>query len=110
MNKAWKITGAIIGIILVVVLLRGCVMTSYLIPSSGMENSLFQGERILVINGVTVCVFPLWHCGIITVGQTALYKKRISLFSIIRLICQNLLFPGAKHSSVDASAYQEIPY
>lgn len=48
MNKAWKITGAIIGIILVVVLLRGCVMTSYLIPSSGMENSLFQGERILV--------------------------------------------------------------
>ena len=36
MNKAWKITGAIIGIILVVVLLRGCVMTSYLIPSSGM--------------------------------------------------------------------------
>ena len=62
MNKAWKITGAIIGIILVVVLLRGCVMTSYLIPSSGMENSLFQGERILVINGVTVCVFPLWHC------------------------------------------------
>ena len=25
MNKAWKITGAIIGIILVVVLLRGCV-------------------------------------------------------------------------------------
>ena len=76
----------------------------------GMENSLFQGERILVNNGVTVCVFPLWHCGIITVGQTALYKKRISLFSIIRLICQNLLFPGAKHSSVDASAYREIPY
>ena len=43
MNKAWKITGAIIAIILFVVLLRGCVMTSYLIPSSGMENSLFQG-------------------------------------------------------------------
>ena len=50
--KAWKITGAIIGIILVVVLLRGCVMTSYLIPSSGMENSLFQGERILELSSL----------------------------------------------------------
>lgn len=48
MSKAWKITGSIVGVILVVVLLRGCAMSSYLIPSSGMENSLFQGERILV--------------------------------------------------------------
>ena len=46
--KAWKITGAAIGVILAVVLLRGCVATSYLIPSSGMENSLYCGERILV--------------------------------------------------------------
>lgn len=30
------------------VLLRGCVVTPYLIPSSGMENSLYRGERILV--------------------------------------------------------------
>ena len=33
---------------LVVLLLRGCVATSYLIPSSGMENTLLRGERILV--------------------------------------------------------------
>lgn len=46
--KAWKITGAAIGVILAVVLLRSCVATSYLIPSSGMENSLYCGERILV--------------------------------------------------------------
>lgn len=46
--KAWKITGAVIGVILAVVLLRSCVATSYLIPSSGMENSLYCGERILV--------------------------------------------------------------
>ena len=76
--------GAIIGIILVVVLLRGCVMTSYLIPSSGMENSLISGRRILVNKWSYGLRLPLWHCGIITVGQTALYKKRISLFSIIR--------------------------
>ena len=64
MNKAWKITGAIIGILLVVVLLRGCVMTSYLIPSSGMENSLFQGERILVNKwsyGLRLPLMALWN-------------------------------------------------
>lgn len=48
MKKSWKIAMAIVGVILVVVLLRGCVATSCLIPSSGMENSLYQGERILV--------------------------------------------------------------
>lgn len=110
MNKAWKITGAIIGIILVVVLLRGCVMTSYLIPSSGMENSLFQGERILVNKwsyGLRLPLMALWNYHR---WADSPVQKGISLFSIIRLICQNLLFPGAKHSSVDASAYQEIPY
>lgn len=94
MNKAWKITGAIIGIILVVVLLRGCVMTSYLIPSSGMENSLFQGERILVNKwsyGLRLPLMALWNYHR---WADSLYKKRISLFSIIRLICQNLLFPA----------------
>ena len=48
MKKGWKIAITIVGVALVVVLLRGCVATSYLIPSSGMENSLYQGERILV--------------------------------------------------------------
>lgn len=48
MKKGWKITGAIAGVILTIVLLRGCVATSYLIPSSGMENSLYRGERIFV--------------------------------------------------------------
>lgn len=35
-------------VVLVVFLLRNFALTSYLIPSSGMENSLFHGERILV--------------------------------------------------------------
>lgn len=61
--KAWKITGVIVGVILVVVLLRGCVMTSCLIPSSGMENSLLQGERILVNKwsyGLRLPLMALW--------------------------------------------------
>ena len=39
---------AFAGAIAVVLLLRGFAFTSCLIPSTGMENSLFQGDRILV--------------------------------------------------------------
>ena len=39
---------AFAGAIAVVLLLRGFAFTSCLIPSTGMENSLFQGARILV--------------------------------------------------------------
>lgn len=46
--KRLKTILAIVGVVLTAVLLRNCVATSYLIPSSGMENSLYQGERILV--------------------------------------------------------------
>lgn len=37
-----------VGAVVVVLLLRGFVFTSYIIPSSGMENSLYQGDRIIV--------------------------------------------------------------
>lgn len=39
---------ALAAAVLAGVLLRTCVTTSYLIPSDGMENSLYRGERILV--------------------------------------------------------------
>ena len=39
---------AFAGAIAIVLLLRGFAFTSCLIPSTGMENSLFQGGRILV--------------------------------------------------------------
>ena len=39
---------AFAGAIAIVLLLRGFAFTPCLIPSTGMENSLFQGERILV--------------------------------------------------------------
>lgn len=62
-EKGWKIAITIVGVALVVVLLRGCVATSYLIPSSGMENSLYQGERILVNKwsyGLRLSFMKLW--------------------------------------------------
>ncbi|ADV42613.1 signal peptidase I [Bacteroides helcogenes] len=46
--KIGKTACMVAGVILIVVLLRGCVATSYLIPSTGMENSLYCGERIIV--------------------------------------------------------------
>ena len=39
---------ALTGAIVIVLLLRGFAFTTCLIPSSGMENSLFPGDRILV--------------------------------------------------------------
>lgn len=45
-NFKWIL--AFIGAIVIVLLLRGFAFTSYYIPSTGMENSLFQGERIIV--------------------------------------------------------------
>ena len=46
--RKFKWIFAFAGAIAVVLLLRGFAFTSSLIPSTGMENSLFQGERILV--------------------------------------------------------------
>ena len=46
--RKFKWIFAVAGAIAVVLLLRGFAFTSCLIPSTGMENSLFQGERILV--------------------------------------------------------------
>ena len=46
--RKFKWIFAFAGAIAVVLLLRGFAFTSCLIPTTGMENSLFQGERILV--------------------------------------------------------------
>ena len=46
--RKFKWIFAFAGAIAVVLLLRGFAFTYCLIPSTGMENSLFQGERILV--------------------------------------------------------------
>lgn len=45
-GRRWIVvlTGAIVAVFM----LRGFLFTSYIIPSSGMENTLYQGDRILV--------------------------------------------------------------
>lgn len=47
--KGWKLTVAFLtGAMLVAALLRSCVVTSCLIPSTGMETTLYKGERVFV--------------------------------------------------------------
>ena len=48
-NRRWTIYGKIIGTaVLAVLLIRALLVTSCFIPSSGMENSLYRGEGVLV--------------------------------------------------------------
>ncbi len=61
--KVRKTIIAIAGAVLAVVLLRCGVATSYFIPSIGMENSLYRGERILVNKwsyGLRLPFMSLW--------------------------------------------------
>lgn len=46
--RKYKWILAFAGAVVVVLLLRGFAFTSCLIPSTGMENSIFQAERILI--------------------------------------------------------------
>lgn len=80
--KSKKMAMAIIGVAFVVVLLRGCVATSYLIPSSGMENSLYRGERILVDKwsyGLRLPFMKLW--GYHRWADRAVQKEDILVFN-----------------------------
>lgn len=65
-----------------VVLLRSCVATPYLIPSSGMENSLYCGERILVNKwsyGLRVPLMKLW--GYHRWAESPVHKDDILVFN-----------------------------
>lgn len=77
-----KIAATMTGVILAVVLLRGCVATSYSIPSSGMENSLYRGERILVNKwsyGLRLPFMGLW--GYHRWAESPVYKEDILVFN-----------------------------
>lgn len=87
MKKGCKIAITIVGVALVVVLLRGCVATSYLIPSSGMENSLYQSERILVNKwsyGLRLPFMKLW--GVSSLGGQSGAERG---YSCIQQSCQS---------------------
>lgn len=82
MARWGKTALAMAGAVLAVVLLRGCVATSYLIPSSGMENSLLQGERILVNKwsyGLRLPFMALW--GYHRWGDSPVGKEEILVFN-----------------------------
>ena len=55
--------------VVLVLLIKTFAFTSCTIPSTGMENSLYQGERVLVNKSELpgfVCLFPLgdgWKTG-----------------------------------------------
>ena len=61
--KVHKTVFVVAAAVLLVVLLRCFVVTPYLIPSVGMENSLYRGERILVNKwsyGLRLPFMQLW--------------------------------------------------
>lgn len=65
LSLKWKAILAAAAILVVVATMRGCVATSYLIPSTGMENTLYRGERILVNRwsyGLRLPLEGLWGC------------------------------------------------
>lgn len=82
MKKTGKTLIAIGAAVLTGVLLRTCVATSYLIPSSGMENSLYQGERILVNKwsyGLRLPLMDWW--GYHRWGSNAVQREDIIVFN-----------------------------
>ena len=82
MKTGTRIATGVVAAVLAVLLLRGCVATSYLIPSEGMETSLYQGERILVNKwsyGLRV-PFPSWW-GYHRWGKRPVHKDDIVVFN-----------------------------
>lgn len=79
-NFKWII--ALTGAIVIVLLLRGFAFTLCLIPSAGMESSLFQGERILVnkwsygLRLPLMSLFSYHRC-----GEQKLQKEDIVVFN-----------------------------
>ena len=69
---------AFAGAVAVVLLLRGFAFTSCLIPSTGMENSIFQGERILVNKWSYGLRIPFIRFSLITAGARVLCVGKTS--------------------------------
>lgn len=79
-NRRWTIYGKILGTAIVaVILVRALLVTSCFIPSSGMENSLYQGEGVLVNKwsyGLRM-PFPSW------IGYHRLIPQRASKGDVV---------------------------
>lgn len=82
MRSFFKICSVVVAALLVMLSVRSCAVTSYLIPSSGMENALYQGERILVNRWSYGLRLPLmgW-LGYHRIGQGKVRKNDIVIFN-----------------------------
>lgn len=82
-NKRWTVYGKILGTsVLVVLLVRALLVTSCFIPSSGMENSLYRGEGVLVSKwsyGLRL-PFPSW-IGYHRIASSKAKKGDVVLFN-----------------------------
>lgn len=91
MKKGSKWILAFAGAIIVVLLLRGFLFTSYIIPSSGMENALYEGDRILVNKWSYGLRLPLmslfsyhrWGSSPVKRGDIAVFNNPASPGSVI---------------------------
>ena len=91
MGKGLKWIIAFAGAMVIVLLLRGFAFTSCLIPSAGMENSLFQGERILVNKWSYGLRVPYMSLFSYTAGEKVPYIKTTSSYSITLRVSKNPL-------------------
>lgn len=71
-----------VGVVVVVVLIRCCAFTTYLIPSRGMENTLLEGECILVSRwsyGLRLPLMQWW--GYHRWGEQAVGRQEVVVFN-----------------------------
>lgn len=79
--RRWAIV--LTAAVVIVLLLRSFVFTSYIIPSSGMENSLYRGDRIIVNKwsyGLRPpCILfpscPRWHSQPVKSGDIVVFNN-----------------------------------
>ncbi len=79
-NKKIIVTSCVA--ILFVALLRGCAVTSYHLPSTGMENSLYKNERILINKwsyGLRLPFMDIW--GYHRWGEDKVKRNNIIVFN-----------------------------
>ena len=108
MGKGLKWIIAFAGAMVIVLLLRGFAFTSCLIPSAGMENSLFQGERILVNKwsyGLRVPYMSLFSYH--RWGESPIHKDDIVVFNNPAGI---KVYRGIRYLSIHSSTWSTVAH
>lgn len=91
MKKAWKWGLFFGGALVIVLLLRGFVFTPYVIPSSGMENALYQGDRIFVnkwsyglrVPGMSLFSYHRWKPKPVQLGDLTVFNNPASQEKVV---------------------------